>query len=157
MTRQKIVDICTACLGTVEGDARHQTIIDIYNNYNGPGKRSYKIINTDPWCAAFVSAVFIASGEPDLIPIECSCLYMKNYGINRGMLRDPKRYVPRPGDIIFYKWKGKHIVTHVGIVKSVKGSELQVFEGNYNNRVGIRNIKLSYQYIDSYLEVKYDG
>ena len=73
------------------------------------------------------------------------------------MLRDPSRYVPRPGDIIFYKWNGKNITTHVGIVKSVKGSALEVYEGNYNDAVGIRKIKLSYPYIDSYLEVKYDG
>ena len=155
MTAQYILDVCNACLGTKEGTGRHQTILDIYNGYKGPEKRSYIIGRNDPWCAAFVSAVFIAAGAPTLIPVECSCFYMKNHGAFKGMLRNPDRYVPKPGDIIFYKWRGKHVVTHVGIVKSVKGSSLEVYEGNYKNSVGIRKIKLSYAYIDSYLEVNY--
>ena len=156
MIRSRILMIAEACLGTQEGSSQHQTILDIYNGYKGPGKRPYKIGRDDPWCAAFVSAVFIASGEPTAIPIECSCFLMKNLGAERGMLRDPKRYVPKPGDIIFYKWAGKNIVGHVGIVKSVKGSALEVYEGNFKNSVGVRKTKLSYHCIDSYLEVKYD-
>lgn len=150
--RNKIVEVATACIGTKEGTDRHKTIIDIYNNYQGKS-RHYKINMGDPWCAAFVSAVFIAAGLPDLIPIECSCFYMKNLAKVRGIVRDPGRYVPKPGDIIFYKWDGKNIVTHVGIVSNVKGSALEVIEGNYLDSVNVRKIKLSYKYIDSYIEV----
>lgn len=152
--REKILYVANACIGTKEKTARHQTIINIYNQY--PNKsRPYKITLNDPWCAAFVSAVFIAAGVPHLIPIECSCWMMKQAGENRGMLRDKDRYIPKPGDIIFYKWQGKHQVSHVGIVSEVKGSSLKVIEGNYNDKVGVRQIKLSYPYIDSYLEVNY--
>lgn len=154
--RDTIIYTANACLGTQEGSGRHQTIIDIYNQY--PGKiRGYKITLLDPWCAAFVSAVFIASGLADLIPIECSCFYMKNEGSKRGRIRDPKRYIPKKGDLIFYRWAGKNVVSHVGIIEDVHGSALTVIEGNYQDSVGKRRIKLSYQYIDSYYEVDYGG
>ena len=61
MIRSRILMIAEACIGAKEGTSQHQTILDIYNNYKGPGKRPYKIGINDPWCAAFVSAVFIAS------------------------------------------------------------------------------------------------
>lgn len=154
--RERIIYVADACRGTVEGSPEHQTILDIYNQYK-PKPRYYNMKKTDPWCAAFVSAVYIAAGLADRIPIECSCFYMKNHAAAKGMFRDPARYVPKPGDLLFYKWDGKTIVTHVGIVRSVKGSALEVIEGNYNDKVGVRNIKLSYPYIDSYCEVDLDG
>ena len=150
----RILLTARACIGTKEGTDRHKTIIDIYNNYH-PKPREYKISMKDPWCAAFVSSVFIASGIPQRIPVECTCFYMQNAAKERGDIRDPARYVPKPGDIIFYKWKGKNVVSHVGIVEEVKGSSLTVIEGNYQDSVGRRKIKLSYPYIDSYIEVKY--
>ncbi len=152
INREKIIEVATACIGTKEGTERHQTILDIYNGYL-KRIRPYKIRSTDPWCAAFVSAVFIAAGQPDAIPIDCSCFYIKNYAAARKQLRDPGRYVPKPGDLILYKWQGKDVVSHVGIVSKVDGSELEVIEGNYKNSVSIRKIKLSYKYIDSYVEV----
>lgn len=154
--REKIIFVAQTCRGTVEGSLEHKTIIDIYNQYR-PKNRQYNISLKDPWCAAFVSAVYIAAGMPDRIPIECSCFYMKNLAKSKGSLRDPGRYVPKPGDLLLYKWAGKNIVSHVGIVKSVNGSALEVIEGNYNDSVGIRNIKLSYPYIDSYIEVALNG
>ena len=154
--REKIISVATACLNTKEGSKEHQTIIDIYNQHK-PKHREYKLRLTDPWCAAFVSAVYIAAGLSAAIPIECSCFYMKNLSITTGQVRDPVRYVPKLGDLVLYKWAGKNIVSHVGIVKSVKGSTLEVIEGNYNNKVGIRTIKLSYKYIDSYIEARLDG
>lgn len=154
--RSYLLEVAEACVGTVEGTDRHKTIIDIYNNY--PGKiRPYKITSRDPWCAAFVSACFIASGIPDLIPIECSCFYMKNEAAKRGQLRDKARYKPRAGDIVLYKWANKNVPGHVGIIEDVTGSKLTVVEGNYNNAVGHRKISMSYKYIDSYIEVKYPG
>ena len=155
MIKKHIVDVAATCIGTVEGTDRHKTIIDIYNGYDKK-TRPYKMRMTDPWCAAFVSAVFIASGVPDLLPIECSCHLMKKAAKDRGQLMDPKRYVPEPGDVILYKMPGKDVVSHTGIVSSVKGSSLEVIEGNYRDKVGIRKIKLSYKYIDSYIRIKDD-
>lgn len=145
-----------ACVGSKEGTDRHKTIIDIYNMYETDEKRPYNITLKDPWCAAFVSAVFIASGCPQLIPIECSCFYIKNMAAKRGMLRDKTRYLPKAGDLILYKWAGHKIVSHIGIVEDIRGSKLTVIEGNYKDSVGKRSIRLSYQYIDSYIEVDYN-
>ena len=151
--RNKIVEVATACIGTKEGTERHKTIIDIYNGFSRRS-RPFKMTMGDPWCAAFVSAVFIAAGFPDAIPIDCSCFYMKNLAKGRGMVRDPGRYVPKPGDIVLYKFQGKEVVSHTGIVSSVNGSALEVIEGNYKDSVDVRKIKLSYKYIDSYIEVR---
>lgn len=152
MIRKRIVEVATACIGTKEGTPEHQTIIDIYNGY-AKKVRPYKITKTDPWCAAFVSAVFIAAGHPELVPIDCSCFYMKNTAAVRRSLRDPARYVPKPGDVILYKMDGKKVVSHTGIVSKVDGSSLEVIEGNYKDSVGVRKIKLSYKYIDSYIDI----
>ena len=147
-----VVDVAMACVGTKEGTPEHKTIIDIYNGYMDK-VRPFKMRMTDPWCAAFVSACFIAAGLGKAIPIECSCFYMKSTAEKRKMLRDPKRYVPKPGDIVLYKMPGKEVVSHTGIVKSVDGSNMEVIEGNYKDAVGIRKCKLSYKNIDSYIEV----
>ena len=148
----KVVDVAMACVGTKEGSLEHKTIIDIYNGYMDK-VRPFKMRMTDPWCAAFVSACFIAAGLGKAIPIECSCYYMKNTAEKRKMLRDPGRYVPKPGDIVLYKMPGKSVVSHTGIVKLVKGSDMEVIEGNYKDAVGIRKCKLSYKNIYSYIEV----
>ena len=153
INRDKVVEVARACIGTKEGTDRHKTIIEIYNGYANKS-RPYKMSMSDPWCAAFVSAVFIASGQADAIPIDCSCFYMKNEATKRGLVRDPGRYVPKPGDLVLYRWQGKNVVSHIGIIASVNGSALEVIEGNYKDSVDIRKIKLSYQYIDSYIEVK---
>lgn len=154
--RNYLIDVARACIGTQEGTDRHKTIVDIYNSYPGRS-RKYDININDPWCAAFVSACFIAAGIPDLIPIECSCFYMKNCASSRGMLRDKNRYIPRPGDLVLYKWDDNKPVNHVGIVESVTGSKFTVIEGNYHNSVDRRTVNMSYKYIDSYISVKYPG
>lgn len=154
--RSYLLDVARACIGTLEGSSRHKTIIDIYNS--SPDRlRKYDITPNDAWCAAFVSSCFIAAGLHRLIPIDCSCFYFKNEASKRGQLRDKNRYIPRAGDIILYKWAGKNVPGHIGIIEDVTGSKLTVIEGNYNNSVGRRKISLSYQYIDSYVEVKYPG
>ena len=152
--RPTVLYTAACCIGSREGTDRHQVILDIYNMYK-PKNRPYKITAKDPWCAAFVSACFIASGCAELIPIECSCYHIKEEAKKRGILRDPARYVPSPGDLILYKWEGKSVVSHIGIVEDVTGSNLTVIEGNYQDTVGRRHIKLSYKYIDSYIEVPY--
>ena len=60
----------------------------------------------------------------------------------------------KPGDIVLYKFQGKEVVSHTGIVSKVNGSALEVIEGNYKDSVDVRKIKLSYKYIDSYIEVR---
>ena len=153
MMNEHIVQVAMACLGTQEKTPRHQTILDIYNQYKGPDKPVYKMTLSDPWCATFVSAVFIAAGAASFIPIECSCQRMKNNADVRKILQDKTRYIPRPGDVVFYKMNNSKIVNHTGIVLEVNGSTMKVIEGNYKDKVGIRTIKLSNKIIDSYIKV----
>ena len=113
--REKIISVATACLNTKEGSKEHQTIVDIYNQHK-PKNREYKLRISDPWCAAFVSAVYIAAGLSAAIPIDCSCFYMKNLSITTGQVRDPVRYVPKPGDLVLYKWDGKKISSRLQLL-----------------------------------------
>lgn len=142
------------CLGAKEGDDRHKLIIDIYNL--GKEKNQYKVTYKDPWCAAFVSALFISCGMQRLIPIEASCFFMKNKAASRGMLRDPKSYTPVAGDLILYKLRGKQTVSHVGIIDHVDDVNISVIEGNKNDSVSRRLITKSYPFIDSYIHVDYE-
>ena len=65
-------------------------------------------------------------------------------------------YIPSPGDYIFYDWDdtGAGDCTgwpeHVGIVISVSGDVIKVIEGNKDDAVGYREIKVNGRYIRGY-------
>ena len=152
--KKRVLDTARACLGAHEGTDRHKLIINIYNQHI-QGTGMYKVKYTDPWCAAFVSACFIASGVPGLIPIQASCFYMKNEASKRGMYRLKSKYTPVPGDIVLYKWKGDTIPKHVGIIEEVDKVNIKVIEGNKSDEVGRRLITKNYPYIEGYIHVTY--
>ena len=58
-------------LGTKEGDSRHKEIIDLYNDARYSD--AYKMTMNDPWCCAFVVAVFQKCGMADIIPCYAAC------------------------------------------------------------------------------------
>ena len=146
--RENVAYVARACLGTAEGSARHKTIVDIFNMYY---KGGYMLKITDAWCAAFVSAVYIAAGLPDRIPIECSCGRMWEKGSKKELTRD-REYEPKVGDIIFYDFARIGITNHVGIVSDIlDGKRIRVIEGNHNDIVGYRNIPRDYLYTFGYI------
>ena len=106
---------------------------------------------TDKWCATFVSAVFIKC-EVDM-PRECSCYYMIERLKARGLWVEEDNFKPQAGDLIFYDWqdngKGNNLgyPDHVGIVEKVVGKTITVIEGNYDDSVKRRKIKINSQYI----------
>ena len=68
--RQRVVSQARAWLGKKEADGSHKEILDVYNAIPGVG---YKMRETDPWCAAFVSAVGAACGLTATILPDASC------------------------------------------------------------------------------------
>lgn len=154
-TRSTIVSIARGYIGAKEGDGTHQHIVDIYNAHK-PLARGYKVKYTDSWCATFVSAVAIVAGYVDIIPTECSCQNMIELFKAIGCWEENEAITPQPGDIIFYDWqdngKGDNVgwSDHVGIVETVVDGKITIIEGNFNDAVGRRSIKVNAKNIRGY-------
>lgn len=138
--RQAVVDQAKYWLGRKEADQSHRVIIDVYNSIV-PLPRGYRMTYTDPWCAAFVSAVAQVCGLTDIIFPECGCEQMIELYKQAGRWEEDDAYVPKPGDIIFYDWQddgtGDDTGTadHVGIVTKEASNVIYVIEGNSNDAV----------------------
>lgn len=159
--RKVIVNIAKNYIGYKESNGTHKKIIDIYNEQKSL-PRGYKVKYNDSWCATFVSVVSILAGYTKIIPTECSCQKMIEKFKSIGCWRENENYTPKAGDIIFYDWedKGSGDCTgwsdHVGVVEKVSGSNITVIEGNYNNAVARRKIKVNARYIRGYGLPKYN-
>ena len=161
-TANTILDIARGWLGCKESNGSHRKIIDLYNNHK-PLARGYKVKYSDSWCATFVSACSIKAGYTEIIPTECSCNQMINGFKKIGRWCEDDAHVPSPGDIIFYDWQdngvgdNKGSSDHVGIVEKVEGNTITVIEGNKNDAVARRAIKVNGKYIRGYGLPKYDA
>lgn len=159
-SRDAVVKQAENWIGCKESDGSHRKIIDTYNAHK-PLARGYKVKYTDPWCATFVSAVSIKCGYTDIIPTECGCPNMIQLFKNLGEWKEDDSYKPDPGDVIFYDWQdsgsgdNQGTPDHVGIVEKLSGSTITVIEGNKNNAVGRRTLKVNGRYIRGYGLPKY--
>ena len=156
--------------GISEGSEAHKEIINIFNN-SGLCTR-YKMTTKDAWCATAVSAAFIANklagklGSGALFEcVECSCNYMIELAKKQGIWEEKDSYVPKTGDVILYDWQdsassysttdNKGSSEHVGIVDSCDGSNIKVIEGNKNDTVEFRTIRVNGRYIRGFIVPKY--
>lgn len=156
--RQKVVATAKKYVGCKESDGSHKRIIDIYNHYK-PLPRDHKMTYSAAWCATFVSAIAIECGLTNIIPVECGCTYMIALYKKLGRWQENENYTPKPGDVIFYDWQdgtdyvatdNKGSPDHVGIVVGISGSIITVVEGNKNDAVAYRTVKLNGRYIRGY-------
>lgn len=153
--RAKIVATATAWLGRKESDGSHREIIDVYNAHK-PLARGYPVKYTDAWCSTFASAVAIKAGLTDIIPTECGCQKHIELFKKLGSWQEADDYTPAPGDYIFYDWDDKGAgdctgsADHVGIVTVVTSQAVTVIEGNKNNAVEYRTMKIGGKYIRGY-------
>ncbi len=157
----ELVKQAVAWLGKKEKDGSFKEIIDIYNSYR-PRPRGYTVKYTDEWCAAFVSAVAVKLGYTDIIPPECGCPQLMNlFKVLDSWVEDDS-YIPSGGDIIFYDWEDSGVgdnvgrPNHVGIVEKVANGVITVIEGNYNESVRRRSIKVNAKCIRGWGVPKYD-
>lgn len=159
--RTKVIEQARAWIGCKESDGSHKKIIDIYNTQN-PRPRGYKVQYTDAWCATFVSAVAVKLGYTSIIPCECSCNYMIEGFKRIGCWVENDGYTPKKGDVIFYDWQdsgsGDNVGSsdHVGYVDSCDGVNIVVIEGNKNNAVERRILKVNGRYIRGFGVPKYN-
>lgn len=150
--RQKVVETALSYLGCKESNGSHKQIIDLYNSHT-PRARGYKMTYSDPWCATFVSAIAIKLGYTDIMPTECSCTRMIQLYKNLNCWKETDSYKPEIGDVVMYDWNdsgsGENQGTpeHVGLVSAVNGNDFEVVEGNYDNAVKVRKMKVNGRYI----------
>ena len=133
-----IIETARSYLGTTEGSAKHKEIIDLYNKARYSD--AYQMTMNDPWCCAFVVAVFEKCGMSDIIPGYAACDQMISIFTKWGRYYSKSVRSVRPGDIIFYNWNGDLSSDHVGIVVQNRFGELSVIEGNKSDTVAYRSV-----------------
>lgn len=142
-------------IGRREADGTHRVIIDVYNSIV-PLPRGYRMRYTDPWCAAFVSAVAQVWGLTGIVFPECACDPMIALYKAAGRWMEDDGYVPRPGDLIFYDWQDTGVgdnsgsADHVGLVAEVEGRRIRLIEGNCGDAVCYQVREIDGLYIRGY-------
>lgn len=159
-TRNSMITQAREWLGDNEADGSFKHIIDTYNSHK-PLARGYALKYTDEWCAGFVSAVAIATGNTDNVPLEVSCSRMVQIAQNIGIWKESDGYVPSPADIILYDWDDNGVgdntgnPDHVGIVEGVSGNTVTIIEGNKSESVSRRTLSINGMYIRGYITPMY--
>ena len=145
-----------------EADGSHKMIVDIYNNIK-PLPRGYRLSYSDPWCAAFVSAMAKLCGLLNVVYPECSCEQMIELYKKAGRWVEDDNHVAKPGELVFYCWSdaGNGDCTkpadHVGVVVSSSGVTMKIIEGNMSNAVQYRNLVVGAQYIRGFAIPDFEG
>lgn len=146
LSRLHTVHTAQNWLGTREGFANHERIVQIYNSHE-PLAQSYAVTVDDNWCAAFASAVAIQCDLTDIVPTECGCERQIGLWEKLGRWEENDNYMPLPGDYIYYAWdEGWDFgdctgwADHVGIVVGTAGPFIKVIEGNKDDMVTYRII-----------------
>lgn len=167
VTRQDIVDQICSWEGWSEANGKFRKIIDIYNYYLPAavksGTMSYKVRYTDEWCATAASAAYIQAGAPELFPIECGCPRNIRLAQKMGIWQEADNYVPQPADAVIYDWQdsgsgdNKGTPDHIGIVIGVNrpAGTIIVMEGNKDETVGRRVLKIDSRYIRGFICPKF--
>ena len=164
--REDVVNALIMLIGVKEGSAEHKMILDRFNA-SGLCPR-YKMTTKDAWCATTVSFAFIINklaGKPGsgalFQCVECSCAKMIELAKKQGIWVEDDSYVPKMGDVIMYVWndsgKGdcKGTPNHTGLTITVTNGVIKVVEGNKDDAVGYRNVKVNGKYIRGYIVPKY--
>ena len=118
---------------------------------------------TDPWCAAFLSAVAWLQGLTSIVFPSASCPDMVAKYKAAGRWMEDDSYMPQIGDVVFYNWDAKSsgddtgTPDHVGIVTEVFGSSFNVIEGNSSNMVKIRTVQRNWQFLRGFGLPDYDA
>lgn len=159
-SRDAVVKLAKSWLGLNEADGSYKSIIDIYNTQK-TFPRGTKMKYEWAWCACTWSALAIKLGYQEIMPIEISCIQLINIAKQMGIWVEDDSYVPMPGDAILYDWQDNGVgdnagqPDHVGVVIMVYDGIITVIEGNYNDRVGVRQIRINNKFIRGFITPRY--
>lgn len=143
--RDSAVAQAAAWIGCRESNGSHKGIVNIYNSATSSGKIGYKTA----WCAAFVSAVGVASGNSSVIPVDSYCPRMLKKFKNGGSVAD-RNFAPNGGDVIFYDWNGNNVPDHVGMIYYRNNDQITTIEGNYSDSVKCRTFTRGWSKVQAY-------
>lgn len=146
--RQRVVEEAIKLIGVKEGSIEHKKLVDTYNSMPKL-PRGYQLQYDDAWCAATLAYIGIVLGITNIILPECSCSKMIELYKKAGRWMEADDYVPKPGDLVMYDWDAQKgectgAPDHVGMVEWVKGKDIGIIEGNYDNQVKRRTICVEY-------------
>lgn len=153
--RNRVVRTAESYLGFNEADGSHSRIIDLYNSQETLAM-DYVVKYSDSWCSTFVSAVSIRCGLTRIIPTECGCERHIGLFQQLGTWEEDDDIIPLPGDIIFYDWdqtmpgESGGWSDHVGIVVGTKWPFIKVIEGNKDDSVSYRILRIGDNQIRGY-------
>lgn len=160
-TAKRTIEIMNSWIGLSRSAGTHKPIVDLYNSQR-PLPRNYQVKYSDAYCATTVSAAFLKQNDVAAIGgAECSCEYMISQAKKAGLWLEDGSVYPEPGWVIMYNWEkasqpNDGSADHVGVVVSVKGSNITVTEGNKSGGVvGQRTIPVGWGYIRGYIRPKY--
>lgn len=163
--REDFVNKALSWLGTPEGSKGHKQLVADYNKACDKGRRGS---TSSLWCAMFVGAVAQETGnvlkDGIGVPVDYSCGTGPHSLIEKakaaGIWVEADDYNPRVGDVIMYDWhdsgKGDDTIghDHTGIVTKA-GNPFTVTEGNKNDAVGNRSVKVNAKNIRGFIAPKF--
>lgn len=162
-SRSEVVKLASSWIGKKEEDGSYKEIIDIYNSFTGAFPRGIRMQYGWAWCACTWSALAIALGYTDVMPIEISCGELINRAKVMGCWQENDGYIPSPADGILYDWNDNGVgdntgwPDHVGTVDycNPNAGYMTVIEGNYSDSVKKRTISINGKYIRGFITPKY--
>lgn len=164
--RKAVADTMNRWIGATKGSAKHAEILRIYNGHT-PLARGYKMQTADAYCAATVSAAWIANGMAEYTGTECGVGKFIDIAKRKGIWVENDAYVPKLGDAVVYDWQdGSNYATtdnrgaadHIGIVTQTGASAFIVTEGNMSGgRTGKRTLSVNGRYIRGFIAPDYDA
>ena len=158
-TANDVLKVARNWLGYSEANGKYKQILNIYNSHK-PLARGYIIKPSDSWCDCFVSACAIKAGATDIIGTEVSCERHIAIFKKKGIWNENGSIKPKVGDIILYNWDkttqpNDGFADHIGFVEKVTDNTITCIEGNLNDKVGRRIIKIGDGRIRGYARPKY--
>ena len=151
-------------LGTAEGSAGHQKILDDYNTLAKTAAglpRGHKAVKSDDWCAEFAAGQAHALGLTDIYPMECSCSKIIEIAKVMGIWIEDDGYIPVPGDWVLYAWNGQEAQentlapNHIGTIYYSDGTIMVAVEGNKGDAVGARALDVGDKRIRGFVHPDY--
>lgn len=159
--RSEVVKLAQSWLGKNEADGSYREIIDIYNTQTS-FPRGTRMLYSWAWCACMWSALAVKLGYTDIMPVEISCIQLIKKAQEMGIWQENDAYRPQPGDAVLYDWQDSGAgdntgqPDHIGTVEAVNGDSFTVIEGNYDNAVKRRAMKINGRYIRGFICPNYD-
>ena len=160
--RDRVVGVAQTYIGIKKGSKAHHKIIKIFNTVK---PKKYRMDYQAHWCAAFATGVIIeALGRAKarrVAPMSSNCDNMIRHAKKMKCWKENDAYIPNIADLILYDWddsgKGDNRGSsdHVGIVEKVEDDIITVIEGNYDNKVKRRKVRVNGKYIRGYVTPLY--